>query len=69
MSIEKHITFSMLRSKRDQLRGFAEAEKFLRDRADVYLLDLDSFQELIRENRICYKYDCLEVKANPDFDW
>lgn len=69
MSIEKYITLSMLRSKRDQMRGFAEAEKFLRDRNDVYLLNLDSFEEVDSERRIYYKYDCLEVKINPDFDW
>jgi hypothetical protein len=69
MSVEKYITLSVLRSKRDQMRGFAEAEKFLRDRNDVYLLSLDSFMESVNEKRINFEYECLEVKINPDFDW
>lgn len=69
MILRKHITLSVLRSQRDQMRGFAEKEKFLRDRNDVYLLDWNSLEESVHERRIYYEYDLLEMKVNPDFDW
>ena len=69
MSIRKHITLSVLRSQRDQMWGFAEGEKFLKDRNDVYLLDWDSLAENVHEMKITFEYYCLEVKINPDFDW
>jgi hypothetical protein len=69
MIIKKSFSSSAMRSSRDLMRRLLDSQKFLRDRNDVYLLDLDSFVEDFNELKIKFEYYCLEVKINPDRDW
>ncbi len=69
MIIKKHIPASMLQSSRETTQEVLKSRKFLRDRNDVYLLDLDSIQENFYDMRVYFEYQCLEIKINPDFDW
>jgi hypothetical protein len=70
MRLQKSFSASAIRgSDRDLMRRLLDSQKFLRDRNDVYLLDLDSFVEDFNELKITFEYYCLEVKINPDRDW
>jgi hypothetical protein len=66
--IEKYFDYSVLMSCRSSSQ-FIQDNMFLRDRKDIYILDVDNLVDFYDSPAYRFTYYLLEMKVNPDFDW
>lgn len=66
--IERYFDYSVLRSCRS-LPQFIYDNRFLYDREDVYVLDMDDIVDFYDSPAYRFTYHLSEIKINPDFDW
>lgn len=69
MKMIKYFTHKMLVSERTALKEMFDDDKFLRDRNDIYLLNIYSLYEDYDAKVFSLEFNLSEMNCNPDFDW